>query len=263
MSIQDVISPVGKSSVQALPQREAVASKADDRWAVLGSRAAIVAGLLFVGLITLLSMIMAQMPPTGQPEAYDELFWAIHGRHLYSLAIVFDLLIWILIGIVLVAFAALTFQRAPVRAGLIAGTGVGQVVGVIGATLRLVGTTELAQQYVQVAGLQQAAVLQNFDHLSMMIGVHFTVGSLLWSLGLMLMASSILTSKARLRWLPVLLIATGVTNIAQEILAFAAPDQLPPMSFLLVIMMLMATLFGLGSRFWKGARGLTNVPDIA
>jgi hypothetical protein len=259
MTLYDATSSVGNAAPSLRQQEIGQRSPIEANWAVLLSRVSITAGLLFIGLIVLLSVIIAQMPATGLPEAYDELFWAVSGRGLYMAAILCDVLIWLLLGALFISCSALMLKRTPVHASLVAACGVGQLSGMLGAALRLVGTTALAGQYLQATPVQQTDVLQAFLHQSVLVGVHFTVGSLLWSIGFALVASSMLATKGLPRWLPIWLLATSVVNIAQEVITFAVPDLMPPMSFLVVIVMLTVALFSLGAIFNRRARSYSSL----
>jgi len=76
----------------------------------------------------------------------------------YRLDAAFDMLNWLGIGAMLLAFAGFFATRAPIRAVLLAACAVGQMVGAVGGALRLDAIIELAARYTS-AGFDQQAVM--------------------------------------------------------------------------------------------------------
>lgn len=107
-------------------------------WSRFLSRWSLLAGAVILALM--LAFVLGILP-AGQggdlPPRYFELAAAIESPAVYRLTIALDIATWLALGGFLVALGAIIYHRAPVRGGLVAACGVGQVSGLIGiATLR-------------------------------------------------------------------------------------------------------------------------------
>ena len=78
----------------------------------------------------------------------------------YRLGAGLDMLNWVGIGGLLLAFAGFFAARAPIRALLLAACGVGQMAGAVGGALRLDAVTELAARYTTAGADQQTVLVQ-------------------------------------------------------------------------------------------------------
>lgn len=235
------------------------AATLEARWFKLLSRLALAAGLVLAAMFVLLPIMQSQSQDNALAVDYDELVWAMNTPVLYSLAMVFDMTVWVLLGGFFVAFAGLLARQTPVRSALIAACGAGQVAGIIGATMRLAGITDLAARYTGAAPDQQTIVLQAYLDLHQIIAAHFMAGSLLWSLGLVLVASVAFQLKSFPRWLAGLFVLTALTNELLDILTLVAGDRIPELAYLLALVLLLSIFFTVARVFW---RGLPDCPPI-
>src|SRR5439155_19242664 len=78
------------------------------------------------------------------PREYAELVQASRQPTAYRIAMVFDALGWLLIGGILLSFAALAHSDAPARAIVVAACAIGQLAGSLGGFMRLDGISALA-----------------------------------------------------------------------------------------------------------------------
>lgn len=76
-------------------------------------------------------------------------------------------------------------------------------------------------QYATIAPDGQVAVLQSFLDLQLAVDAHFAVGSLLWSLGPLLLASAAWSARLFSPWLAGLVALNSVCNLAGDILGMA------------------------------------------
>jgi hypothetical protein len=213
------------------------------RWSRALSRWALGTGLALLGVLITFGMIMTANAGGGLPPEYDELAGAMRMPALYRVAAALDVASWLGIGGFFMLLAVCFARRAPVRALILAGCGVGQLAGAIGAWARLTGVSALAAQYAVAAPGEQSAVLRSFLDLQLLIGADFATGSLLWSIGLLLAASAAWQERLFPRWLAVLLVLTGACNLVGDImggLGMPAPLEL----FVTPLVLLIASLFG-------------------
>ena len=108
----------------------------------------------------------------------------------------------------------------------------------------------MAAHYAIAAPEQQPALLRSFLDLQLVIGAHFALGSLLWSAGLLLVASAAWSSGTFPRWLAILLALTGACNLAGDLIGIAGAP-LPFALFILPLILLTASLFGIARVCWR------------
>ena len=89
----------------------------------------------------------------------------------YRVGAALDMLNWVGIGALLLAFAGFFGARAPIRALLLAAYGVGQMAGALGGALRLDAITELAARYTTAGPDQQAVLMQVYLTLVQMVAL--------------------------------------------------------------------------------------------
>jgi hypothetical protein len=213
----------------------------DARWLRTLSVWTFLNGLVLFGVLVTFAILMAASQAGALPPEYDELVWAAQLPALYRLATTLDVAGWLALG----GFFVLTancVRHTPVRSTFIAACGVGQLSGVIGAFTRLTGVSALAAQYGSAASGQHPAILRSFLDLQLSISAHFGVGSLLWSLGLLLVASAAWSGHTFPRWLAGLIAVTGACNLIGDsfgIVGVPVPFEL----FILPLVLLITSLF--------------------
>lgn len=155
--------------------------------------------------------------PAGQggdlPPRYFELAAAIESPAVYRLTIALDIATWLALGGFLVALGAIIYHRAPVRGGLVAACGVGQVSGLIGAFVRLNGTNGTAKMYEGASPDRQEALLQSYSYIQSAVFSHFNTGSLLWGAAFLLAASALWSLEGSPRWLVVAVALPGLLRL--------------------------------------------------
>ena len=109
------------------------------RWSRALSRWALGTGLVLLGVLVAFAVIMTASAGGALPPEYDELVGAIRLPALYRAATALDVAEWLGLGGFFALAAAAFARRAPLRSILIAGCGVGQLAGTIGAFIRLAG----------------------------------------------------------------------------------------------------------------------------
>lgn len=151
------------------------------RWFKFLSRWALFAGLVNVGLFLFYGLwfVPASQGSPLSPQ-YDELSAAISAPVLHRFAIAFDVAAWLVLGVFIIALAAVLTRRTPIRSVFIAACSIGAVAGLIGAFVRLDGVGNLAARYEAAAPDQQEALLRSYLDLQLVINSGFTAGGLLW-----------------------------------------------------------------------------------
>jgi hypothetical protein len=186
----------------------------EQRWFGFLSRWSLLAGVVIIGLMV---AFVAGVLPAGQsgelPPKYFELAAAIENPAIYRLTIALDIATWVMLAGFFVALGAALFHHAPVRGVLIAACGVGQVSGLIGAFIRLNGTSGTAELYEGASPSRQETLLLSYSYMQSTVFSHFNVGSLLWGVALLLAASVLLSLESFPRWLAVVIALPGVLRV--------------------------------------------------
>jgi len=227
------------------------------RWVRFLSRWSLLAGLvslaLFSGFFATILPSAGKGPlPAESGLGAADFAAALNQPVLYRIVIMFDLAGWLTLAGFFIAFAALFAERAPIRSTFIAACGVSMISGMIGAYIRLAGTTELAARYLAAPPAQQAPILQRYLGLVDVIGGHFGIGALLWGTALVLIASVAWSSHEFPRWLTLGLAIPGLMEVVQQIVGLLTGTDL---GFLFVpaLILLMLVYFALAWRLWSGA----------
>jgi hypothetical protein len=214
------------------------------------SRWALVSGLVLLGVLVTFAIGMTASQGSTLPPEYDELVWVAQLPALYRMGATFDLATWLGLGGFFILLATGFVRRAPIRSTLIASCGAGQLAGAIGAYTRLIGVGDVAARYAIAAPEQQPALLRSFLDLQLVIGAHFAAGSLLWSTGLLLAASAAWSTRMFPRWLAGLLALAGACNLMGDLIGIAGAP-LPFALFILPLILLAASLFGIAGACWR------------
>jgi hypothetical protein len=115
-----------------------------DAWRRAAALASLSAGVVFAGLVVLMVALNSSPPSTTLGPEMFELISAGQQPILYRAAITFDILAWLAAGAVFICFGGLLAVRRSLRSVVLAICGLGTLVGVQGAFLRLAYTTGLA-----------------------------------------------------------------------------------------------------------------------
>lgn len=182
------------------------------------------------------------------PEDHAELEMALEHPNVFTLAITLDILVWIGLGVLLVALGAVLFGRAPIRGVLVAVAGAASCVGLAAAYLRLRGTLDLAERYEQVSGdAREDVLLANLD-LQQIIFAGFNAGSLVGSLAF-LIVGSVAVLAGLPRWIAVSFAIVGALGFLNNVLSIDA-------LFLIYFALLIVLLFAVSAVFWRRHQGL-------
>jgi len=140
---------------------------------------------------------------------------------------VFDALGWLLIGGILLSFAALAHSDAPARAIFVAACAIGQLAGSLGGFMRLDGTSALAAHYASASAAEQAILQQSYIVLNAVIQSHFHAGQLLQGAGFLVAASVALGLAAFPRWLAFCVAIPGLTSLILFVVQLTAEFSFP------------------------------------
>ena len=186
-----------------------------------------------------------------------ELIQASRRPEAYRLAMIFDGLSWASIGGTLLIFGALFSRLAPARALFAAACGIGMVTGLLGGTLRLNATSDLAARYTAAAPDQQAVIVNAYLVLAQVITSHFTAGHLLQAFGYGLVASMALAAPGFPRWIAVwlALVAIGATVF---FLLDTVGVFLFPLLIVYIIFLVIALDLAMARQFWHGPPALAE-----
>jgi len=218
--------PLGKKV-----KRQVMTVDGDIRWFRFLSRWALFAGLVDLGTLLLSLVLFVPGPQASSlPEEYGELVVAISKPALYRLQADFDIVAWLSL--------------------------VGQIVGVLGAFMRLEGITAVAEGSVQ-AKHDRAAVLSSYRDLQAVIFSHFSAAILLYRVAFVLVAWVGLATRGFPRWLVVLIGLTGVLGMIDTILYFLTSDEEGRAYILVGVLdafLIVIVFFAVAWTFWRGPR---------
>jgi heme/copper-type cytochrome/quinol oxidase subunit 4 len=230
---------------------------ADIPWFRFLSRWALFTGL--VNLVNLLLSIVLFVPgpqASPLPEEYGELVVAIRNPALFRFQLDIEIVGWLSLVVFFIAFAAILLPRAPIRATLLGACGIGQIVGVLGAFIRLEGIPGVAERYMQ-AKHDRAAVLSSYRDLQAVITSHVSAGVLLYSVAFLLVAWVGLATRGFPRWLVVLIGLTGVLGMIVTILYFFTSNEEGQVYILVGVLdalLVVIVFFAVAWTFWRGPR---------
>ena len=230
---------------------------ADMPWSRLLARWSLAQASLAVGLLIVFLVGVGFDP--ALPADRAELVGASRSLGSFRLAMVFDGLSWASVGGTLLIFAGLFAHSAPKRAVFAAACGAGMVSGILGSTLRLDATSDLAGRYAAASPEQQTAIVDSYLLLAQVITSHFAAGHLMQILGFGLAASMALGTVGFPRW-----IALSLALLATSATAFFALDIVDVFSFpLLIVHVLVFSIalnVAIALRLWNGLSA--SVPPL-
>lgn len=235
------------------------------RWLRFLSRWSLPTALAYLGLIVLFVTLVLPAGSGSLPEDFLELDVAGRAPGPYRLTIVFDVLAWLGIGGLLLAWGTALRHHAPMRATFISASSAAALIGFFGACLRLSATPELADRYLSTPANDRGALLEAYRELLNLINVTFSAGGLLANAGLLLVA--IVTWRGILpRWVGFLLgLGAGLGMMKAALLLVAGVD-LGPVA-LLGAALLTTGFAGTASSLWRtttaGGQGHPSPQAIA
>ncbi len=187
-------------------------------WSRFVATWSLLTSLVYVSLIVaIFTLVMPAAKPNPLGDTYFELMAARHAPILYRFTILIDVTSWIALAGLLVGFASLLRQKAPVRGNLITLLASGLSVGFFGACLRLAGTSHFADQYFAASVTQQGAVVQSYNYLLFAINTLFSAGGLLGGIAMFLVASGARSLPKLPRWSAVLIGIAAIAHITKGI----------------------------------------------
>jgi hypothetical protein len=197
--------------------------------------------LIYVSLIVaILALVMPAAKPNPLGDTYFELMAAGHAPIRYRVTIILDVSAWIALAVLLVGFASLLRKHAPVRGGLVMLLASGLSAGFVGACLRLAGTSYLAHEYFTAPVTQQAAVVQSYDYLLLVINILFSAGGVVGGIALLLVASAAYAAPTLPRWSTVAVGVAGAAHLTKGALELATGADLGPLALLANVLVVVA-----------------------
>lgn len=177
-----------------------------------------------------------------------ELIGAANNPAAYRLASVFDILVWLALGATLVSLAGLIAPVAPIRAVMVAATGAGQAIGMLGGVLRLNAVTDLGAGFA--AGGDQATVETAYLAVSSVVYGAFTAGALLYQIGFLLVGFVGLSLAGFPRWAALWLLGVGAIGLALNALG-AVGVETDFVGFLYLMVGVLGLFVVLAIAFWR------------
>ncbi|WP_431926514.1 hypothetical protein [Nonomuraea jabiensis] len=219
------------------------------RWLRFLSRWSLLTALAYLGLIVLFVTLVLPAASGSLPEEFLELDVAGRAPGIFRLTIVFDVLAWLGIGGLLVAWGSVLSPRAPLRATFMYASGAAALIGFFGACLRLSATPALAERYLSAPADDRGALMEAYRELLNLINVTFSAGGLVANAGLLLVA--IVTWRAVLpRWVGVLIGLGGGLGVVKAALLLVTGVDLGPVA-LLGAALLTAGFAGTAAGLWR------------
>jgi hypothetical protein len=209
-------------------------------------------------MVLFITIILPVGTTSSLPATYLELIAAGRKPVLYRVTIAFDVTAWLTLGGFLIALAALFVRRAPIRGTFIGALGVSALVGFFGACVRLAGTTDLADRYLEATTSQRTSLLESYVDLQRLVNISFSAGGLATSIALVLAASVAWRRSDFARWTTGLIALDGVLGISKGAIELATGADLGPLGLLGGISLIIS-LFGITTKFSRRAKATTSL----
>jgi hypothetical protein len=220
-------------------------------WLRFLSRWSLFAGLVALGQFPAFFIgVLAANQNSRLSQDFFDLVAASKNPALYRLAITFDIATWLVLGGFFITLAALLAPRAPIRSTFLTACGIGQVAGMIGAFIRLAGTSAIAAQYITAVPAQQALLRRSYLDLVLVFTAHFGAGQLLWAVALVLGAWGAWSMKEFPRWLTVLIALPGIIALAQILLQLITGADFSIL-FFPAFLLFIVVFFTIAVVFWR------------
>lgn len=227
-----------------------------DRWRRFLSTWGLGGALAMVALFATLGAVQSSAAAGAMGPDLTEFAAALHNLAVYRIGSALDIAVWLALGGMFVALGAILAPRAPVRAGLVAVCGVGQLAGAIGGFTRLEGITRLAAGYAEADSAEQALRQGAARALQLVINIHFGAGSVLWTAALLLVASVAWRMEWFPRWLAVAMALTGALNLVTDVFGATSPTGAPDAFGILALTGLLVVFLGVWRTFRRSGPGV-------
>jgi hypothetical protein len=262
MSTVELSAPRSLDASQLPPARAIVATGDAAWWRFLGRWSLFAAINGAVGWAIFLYVSAQGVSAAGER---GDLNVAIVYPELWRVAMVYDTLAWLFIGGTVMTFAALLFRQRPILGVLVAAAAMGDLFGSMGGYVRLHAVSDLVAQYLAAASDQQAAVLQTYHQVSLLVSNLQSFGALLTKLALLVIGAATLHMPGFPRWLSVAFVAQAVVGLTNETMSILGISS--PLVFLLTVIYVFCFLawdIAMARLFWRGAPGSrANFPDTS
>jgi hypothetical protein len=197
----------------------------------------------------------------AQGAAYSELLGAARSPSAYQLAMVFDALGWLVIGVSLIAFSRMVAEAAPVRSTFIFVAGVGHLLGFLGGILRMSAVHEIAVLYASTSDPgAQAALRSTFLSANGVVGALFLAGDVMAALGWLLVGYCLLTTKVLPRWVALWTLSSGFVVALFTPLSAAYGAGAFPILLIYILSGVIAFHLVFAVKFWRVEPSPTSAP---
>jgi hypothetical protein len=251
MSTVELSAPHRLDASLLQPTRASIATGDAAWWRFLGRWSLFAAINGVVGLATFIYVSAQGVSAVGER---GDLNVAIAYPALWRVAMVYDTLAWLFIGGTIMTFAALLFRQRPILGVLVAAAAMGDLFGSMGGYVRLHAVSDLVAQYLAAASDQQAAVLQTYHQVSLLVSNLQSFGALLTKLALLVIGVATFHFAGFPRWLAIGFVAQAVVGLAYETMSILGITS--PVAFLLTVVYVFSFLvwdIAMARLFWRGA----------
>jgi hypothetical protein len=146
---------------------------------------------------------------------FVELMQAARNPGMFRAAWGIDAIIWLMLGVVLIAAAGIIRRLSPIHATFITICGATQVLGAFGSFLRLDGISDIAARYSIISPDQHAELLGSYLNLSRVIDSSNHIAVLLQGLGFLMIFRGFFRLSGFPRWLAAWYALPGLLSMAQ------------------------------------------------
>ena len=251
MSTVELSVPRSLDAQPSVPARERPTASDAGWWRFL-ARWSLVAAVSGVAAWAIFVYVSAQGVSTESERG--DLNVALQFPALWRVVGVYDTLAWLFIGGTMLVFAAILSRGRPILGVLLAAAAIGQLFGSMGGYVRLHTVSDLAVQYAAAGPDQQAAVLQTYHQVSLLVTNLQGFGALLTKLGLLVIGAATFRLAGFPRWLAVGFAAQALVGLTFETMSILGISS--PVVFLLMLVYVFAFLvwdIAMAALFWRGA----------
>ena len=229
------------------------------RWLRFLPRWSLAAGLFTIALpITILGAIGFKATDSALGADYIELLQAVRTPAMFRLGWTIDAIIWLLIGGSLLILGGILQDRAPIAGTFVCVSGVAQLIGFLGALIRLFGTTDLAVAYTSAAPDQQLTILNSYLNMWRIISSHFYAAVLFSGLGYLIAAQNFISLRGFPRWLAIWLALPGCLGLAQFFIVSFGLPKLDILNYIGVGLGNIALNFAIAGALWRPSSELIS-----
>ena len=253
MSTVELNAPRSLDTSQLLPARAIVATGDAAWWRFLGRWSLFAAINGVVGWAIVLYVSAQGVSLAGER---GDLNVAIAYPTLWRVAMVYDTLAWLFIGGTVIIFSAIPFPKRPILGVLLAAVAMSDLFGSMGGYVRLHTVSDLAVQYLAAASDQQAALLQTYHQVSLLVTNLQGFGAVLTKMALLVIGAATFHLPGFPRWLAIGFFAQAVVGLTYETMSMLGISS--PLVFLLTVIYVFSFLawdIAMARLFWRGAPG--------